>query len=484
MDVQASGLLGGWTQLNTISTVPIPGLNNHCFVPNADGSKYYMFGGSFMADNKLNGELFILDVQSKSWSRALMASPRTKMACAVAGNSLVVWGGKVYRRNNTLCQSCYQCKLDDEGFLTVDFNHVGYQDIGETLLVDNRPIIFDIAQGEWVQRFTTTFNPFAPSTPNAGSASPAQGSSAPKSGSNMGAIVGGSVGALAVVALIAGLFIFRHQRRNSGHRKGFATRDGPSASSGGKGDMGNGELSKGEVEMGGYKTIPSPFSTDDTALFNNGSHPHQNQYLPDNASFPQQRPLQQQPPVIASRPAMTSSHPRALSQLSNTVPHIIASPFDTEADASLQHPLLYQPNEPHLRSVPLPPLAPRPPSVQYQYHGQLPRRKDDDDDDHDDDRMSTVLSRSLEPTTVDLIPISASEAGDGSLHSRTNSVSSNRSLSSKPRTTRTTSRRNNSSNVKGAAGTTSGVDNDRRLLEEPGDGRRLSTDSLDYLDIS
>lgn len=71
----------------------------------ADGSKYYMFGGSFMADTKLNGELFILDVQSKSWSRAPMASPRTKMACAVAGNSLVVWGGKVYRRNNTLGHS-------------------------------------------------------------------------------------------------------------------------------------------------------------------------------------------------------------------------------------------------------------------------------------------------------------------------------------------------------------------------------------------
>ncbi|KAF9952104.1 hypothetical protein BGZ72_006536, partial [Mortierella alpina] len=51
-----------------------------------------MFGGSFMADNQLNGELFILDMQSRTWSRAPMASPRTKMACAVAGNSLVVWG--------------------------------------------------------------------------------------------------------------------------------------------------------------------------------------------------------------------------------------------------------------------------------------------------------------------------------------------------------------------------------------------------------
>ncbi|KAF9984113.1 hypothetical protein BGZ75_004305 [Mortierella antarctica] len=456
MDVQASGLQGGWTPLNTISAVPIPVLNNHCFVPNADGSKYYMFGGSFVADSKLNGELFILDVLSKSWSRAPMASPRTKMACAVAGNSLVIWGG--------------------------------YQDIGETLLVNNRPIIFDIAQGQWVQRFTTTFNPFAPSVTDAGSANPTQGSSGSTNGSNMGAIIGGSVGGMAVVTLIAGLFIFRHRRRKSDRRKDFDSCGGRPASSSGKGGTGNGELSKGEVEMGGYKTIPSPFSTDDPAQFNNGSYPSHNQQLPAAAPYLQQQPPQQQPPIIPSRPTMASSHSHPQSQVPNSVPLIITSPFDTEVDASLQHPLLCQPNAPvgQLRSVPLPPLAPRPSSVQYQYHGQRPRRHgdDDDDDDDDDDPMSAVLSRSLEPTTVDLIPISASEAGDGSLHSRTNSVSSNRSLSSRPRTARTKSRGNTSGGARGAAGGTSGVDNDRGLLEEPGDGRRGSTDSLDYLDIS
>ncbi|KAF9570994.1 hypothetical protein EC968_001135 [Mortierella alpina] len=454
-----SGQAGSWSphEKRLLSTVVTSNRQMDVQASNlqdADGSKYYMFGGSFMADNKLNGELFILNMQSKLWSRAPMASPRTKMACAVAGNSLVIWGG--------------------------------YQDIGETLLVDNRPIIFDTALGEWVQRFTTTFNPFAPSVIDTGSANPTQGSSAATGGSNVGAIIGGTVGGVAVLALIAGLFIFRRRRFNRDHRKGFDTHGRHPESGGGKGGVGKRELSKSEVEMGGYKTIPSPFTTDDTVRFDSDPYPSQNQQHPITAPYLQQQPLQQQLPITASRPTTASSHPRSQSQLSNTVPLIIASPFDSEADASMQHPLLHQPNVPMSQpcSVPLPPLAPRPPSVQYQYYGQHPHRHGDEDDGDDNDPMSTVLSRSLEPTTVDLIPISASEAGDGSMHSRTNSVSSNRSLSPMPCATRAKGRENSSSGARGAVGATSGVDNDRGPLGEPGDGRRGSTDSLDYLDIS
>lgn len=58
-----------------------------------NGSKMILFGGD---DGSVStSSLYILDVPTMTWTQATSAfEGRSGMACAVSGNSFVVWGGR------------------------------------------------------------------------------------------------------------------------------------------------------------------------------------------------------------------------------------------------------------------------------------------------------------------------------------------------------------------------------------------------------
>ncbi|KAF9343367.1 Leucine-zipper-like transcriptional regulator 1 [Mortierella sp. AD094] len=412
-----------WTSLNPAGSPPVRRIG-HCFVPNNDGSKYYLFGGLDNSSNPLS-DLYSFDINARNWTQLAdsgSGNSRSSMACAVAGDTFIVWGG-----------------LNP---------------------VQNIPVLYSITTNTWgVQQFVApTGNP-ARSEPPGGQTLPDEEPSGKGGSSNIGAIVGGVVGGIAVVAAVLGFLFIR--RRKSAKNGAILARSG-----------GKSEISQGSIEMGGYKSIPSPFKSDEgyQQQVVVGGSPYNPQ-----SSFPTSSPspslgmatgvhqYQHGPPIL-SRPMDPMTHPRAQSQMSNVSPPIIQSPFEVEPDMSSQHLLMNSaPLVPRqLHSAPLPPA----PMGSGPYH---------DRQFGEDQETTTALSRSMEPATVDLIPITASEAGEGSQASRSNSLVSTR----EPRGTasRSKSRRDGGSGEGAAAG--SGA-----LLHEQEESRRDSAESLDYLDIS
>ena len=60
------------------------------------GSKMILFGGSTISRRSL-GSIYILDMKTLSWMKGPDVDPsqnRSGMACAVAGDNFVAWGGK------------------------------------------------------------------------------------------------------------------------------------------------------------------------------------------------------------------------------------------------------------------------------------------------------------------------------------------------------------------------------------------------------
>ncbi|KAG0263824.1 hypothetical protein BG011_008024 [Mortierella polycephala] len=415
-----------WEDIRSARITPISARTGHCFTPNSDGSEFYMFGGIIDSTKIVTGELHVLNPTTGTWiDKATSEVARANMACAVVGNTFVVWGG-------------------------VDENNS---------VADGTPLLFDMTSGNWITNFeipTTGFNPSPTiSLPNAPPSS-ASGSS------NKAAIIGGAVGGVTLVALVAALLVIKRRGRKRDTRE-MNTSHGNGSKSG-KSMEGMNE--NGTGEQGGYKTIPSPFTTPEDG-YNHDSVSHAKGSLALETTIP----LAVRQPPFENAPAHQERYPYPQLQRPGQAP-FIAPPFDIENDTNVQSPLLNQPLA-H-PSGPPPPLAPRPLSVlhtlpagqlgQYGYSQQQPTINFEDDDD---DHLSTVLSRSMEHATVDLIPITASEAGDGSsVHSRSNSIVSNQSVPAS-QVARMKSRATTSNNK-------------TRLLDEDED----DNEPLNYLDIS
>ncbi|KAF9120474.1 hypothetical protein BGW39_011338 [Mortierella sp. 14UC] len=86
-----------WNRLTTRGQIP-PALTEHCMVSALGGSKMVLYGGSLIdANNTLQGDVYILDVATLTWIKGPVPSSsqrRRNMACTVAGNNFVVWGGQ------------------------------------------------------------------------------------------------------------------------------------------------------------------------------------------------------------------------------------------------------------------------------------------------------------------------------------------------------------------------------------------------------
>ncbi|KAF9093097.1 hypothetical protein BGX23_003661 [Mortierella sp. AD031] len=165
----------GWSRVQT--TGPTPGdISGHCMVPAYNGTKMVVFGGTDLHENS-SGNIYILDVQSRRWEAGKPVNPnqaRCNMACAVAGDSFVAWGGDNKRVN-----------------------------------MDATPIVYNLKTGEWTTQFYRV-------TPDGGSLpAPTPGA---QGGSNIAAIAGGAAGGIVLGGIVAFLLIRRRRQNNAkGH---------------------------------------------------------------------------------------------------------------------------------------------------------------------------------------------------------------------------------------------------------------------------
>ncbi|KAF9935144.1 hypothetical protein FBU30_007523 [Linnemannia zychae] len=163
-----------WTELITKGTVP-PRLRAACMAPAYNGSKMVLFGGNPPGADSV-GTLFILDVPTMTWSQGPSTDPsqnRSQMACTVSGDNFIAWGGIRFTPGSS----------------------------GKpTIPMSVEPLIYNIYTGEWTTRYVrATLGIKAVSK---------------KTSKNIGAIIGGAVGGIALLLVIAFLaFIMIRRRR-------------------------------------------------------------------------------------------------------------------------------------------------------------------------------------------------------------------------------------------------------------------------------
>jgi hypothetical protein len=226
------------------------------------------------------------------------------------------------------------------------------------------------------------------------------------------------------------------------------------------------------MEMGGYTSIPSPFVPDESYY----------QQRPGGAhSSPGQSPMSSNPlastdqttPSYLSMPVSVPSttpisfsapplKPRPQSYVAQTsAPTLIQSPFEPDVDLTTQRLAYSAPI-----SAPIPAPAPQPASLPITLSSRPIQMEPYHDRQMGQSEITsgenlTVSARSTEPTTIDLIPITPSEAGEieESHASRSNSLVSSQAAPSRTRSK-------------------------PRAFDEPAMSRRDSTESLEYLDIA
>ncbi|KAK3834278.1 MAG: hypothetical protein JOS17DRAFT_788927 [Linnemannia elongata] len=155
---------------------------DHCMTINEDGSKIIVFGGRIPYENTtttttFTGTLYILDVATATWTEGTASDPRLYMACTIVGDQFIAWGG---------------------------FDGVN--------TIDGLPIIYSLTTGNWINTYTAPAY-YANRTQSGGSSpsSPPNPSSGQDS-SKLGAILGGTLGSICVLAF-AVVFYLLHKRR-------------------------------------------------------------------------------------------------------------------------------------------------------------------------------------------------------------------------------------------------------------------------------
>ncbi|KAG0279863.1 hypothetical protein BGZ95_012030 [Linnemannia exigua] len=77
-----------------VTTGPTPSMRaDHCMVANEDGTKVVIYGGR-LHNGTVVGDVSILDTTTQTWTTGVSGQPRMYVACTVAGDQLLIWGGK------------------------------------------------------------------------------------------------------------------------------------------------------------------------------------------------------------------------------------------------------------------------------------------------------------------------------------------------------------------------------------------------------
>ncbi|KAF9566859.1 hypothetical protein EC968_003559 [Mortierella alpina] len=186
---------GLWSRLTTSGVPPVPRAD-FCMTSNDEGTKVVVYGGRIEPDTtttpptEFTGTIHVLDVPSGIWTEGPVGTVRGYMACTLVGDQFIAWGGS-------------------DGINTVK----------------GPPVIFNINTNQWAIEYKPPAFLAAKPTAITGGAPPssttAASSSSGDSTSNLGAILGGTFGALFVIAL-AGIVYLYLKRREDKEKYGIA----------------------------------------------------------------------------------------------------------------------------------------------------------------------------------------------------------------------------------------------------------------------
>ncbi|KAF9911326.1 hypothetical protein BX616_010616 [Lobosporangium transversale] len=174
-----------WRTFPTVGEPPVA-RSDFCMASSEDGNTIVVYGGRIAPPANYTNTFYTLDVPTGRWTRGPDGDVRLYMACIIIGDQFLAWGGT-------------------DGVKTLD----------------GPPVVFDLAQRKWVNTYTAPAYYRKDTNPSSSSSSPGSiPSDAPppvtkSSGSNLGAILGGTFGVLSVVAL-SGLVYF-YLKRRQGH---------------------------------------------------------------------------------------------------------------------------------------------------------------------------------------------------------------------------------------------------------------------------
>ncbi|KAF9914913.1 hypothetical protein BX616_007314 [Lobosporangium transversale] len=239
--------LNAWIQVPVTGQSPTKrGFN--CMVINEDATKVVVFGGRTpKPDDPLHlyvysPEIFVLDLKTKVWKKGPNApEPRAYPACALVGDQFIAWGGE---------------------HTTTELATIA---------------VFDVTKFAWVKNFTAPSKP--PST-TASSMDPSTASQMPSSTptslypeqesessvTNVGAIAGGIVGALALVAIAVIALIYRRRKEQEEKTENYDHFDGKVIEQGNASSM-----SQSPPAYEGCDKIELPFT--------GHTHPHASQTM-------------------------------------------------------------------------------------------------------------------------------------------------------------------------------------------------------------
>ncbi|ORZ10923.1 hypothetical protein BCR41DRAFT_387712 [Lobosporangium transversale] len=173
-----------WQDIPAKGTVPSP-RRSPCMVSAYGGAKMILFGGLTEQSNSVLSDIYILDTATMTWTKgtdAGLLSARAETHCAVSNDFVYFLGW---------------CGVN-------------------TIISSNLTIIYNIKNNVWQSKYSPTAeaDPSAPSggikpTSGTGNSTNPTNPENPGKSSNMGGIIGGVVGGLAVIALVIGFFVYR-----------------------------------------------------------------------------------------------------------------------------------------------------------------------------------------------------------------------------------------------------------------------------------
>ncbi|KAF9922533.1 hypothetical protein FBU30_007336 [Linnemannia zychae] len=185
-----------WSNFTATGTPPEP-RSDFCMAASEDGNRIVVFGGRIQTNTTANppvdftGSFYILDTVARQWTRGPDSAIRSYMGCFIVGNQFVAWGGS-------------------DGLNTHSIE----------------PIIFDFGQNKWVDTYTppdyllplskTPTSLGSPNPTNTGFTTPLAPvtSTSESNSSNLGAILGGTFGALFVIAVSVMVYLFLKRRED------------------------------------------------------------------------------------------------------------------------------------------------------------------------------------------------------------------------------------------------------------------------------
>ncbi|KAG0008147.1 hypothetical protein BGZ80_003806 [Entomortierella chlamydospora] len=190
-----------WGVIASIGDIP-PLRSGHCMIPAYNGTKMVLFGGQDLVGQAFSS-IYIYDITTLTWTRGNDINStmnRNNMACSVAGDNFVAWGGN---------------------------------QAGDYPAILSTPAIYNLKESQWVSQYNVSF-PTTISAPgtitgtvtgtapvtNTAITSPMDFSSGNRS--LTAPIVGGTISGVFVLSII-GYFIHRRSKLVKGYHEGTTT---------------------------------------------------------------------------------------------------------------------------------------------------------------------------------------------------------------------------------------------------------------------